>query len=224
MSKILVPSNGPDDWKRFLAQPELHWAKGYSARTLAHSWESSRFIPQEVEALMVEAFGPANLLFAVPEHKTALPGGSRESQSDVFALVRHPVGLATYTIEGKVDEPFGPTVGEWMAKPSAGKAERLAAIREILGLRDVSSTVRYQLLHRTASALIEAERFDAQLAGMIVHSFSPEHRWFNEFRHFAELLGQGASIQPGRSVTVKVPSGRKLTMGWAVGAQEFRAR
>ena len=223
MSRILVPSSGPDDWKQFLAQPDLHWAKGYSARTLAHSWEAARTIPPEVEALMAEAFGPADLLFAVPEHKTALPGGSRESQSDVFALARHPEGLATYAIEGKVDEPFGPTVEEWAASSSQGKTERLAAICAILGITELSPDVRYQLLHRTASALIEAERFDARLAGMIVHSFSPQHRWFDEFRRFAELLGKDTAIQPDQTVTVKVPSGRRLMLGWAAGAQELRA-
>ena len=106
MGRILIPSNGADDWRQFLAKPDLHWAAGYSARTLAHSWEAAQGIPPEVGALMVKAFGLADLLFAVPEHKTALPGGTRESQSDVFALVRHAAGLATYTIEGKVDEPF----------------------------------------------------------------------------------------------------------------------
>ena len=98
MSKILIPSSGPDDWKQFLAQPDLHWATGYSARTLAHAWEANMGLPPEIKDLMSAAFGPGELLFAIPEHKTPLPGGKRESQSDVFALVRHPEGLATYTV------------------------------------------------------------------------------------------------------------------------------
>ncbi len=224
MSKILVPSNGPDDWKRFLAQPDLHWSTGNSARTMAHSWEAANDIPPEVESIMVKGFGTADLLFAVPERKTALPGGSRESQSDVFALVRHPGGLATYTIEGKVDEPFGPTVGEWGASPSAGKTERLAALCDLFGLASCPSDVRYQLLHRTASALIEAEKFDAKLAGMIVHSFSPTRRWFDEFARFADLIGATGAIQPDEPAIIQLPSGRPLLLGWASGAQEFRAR
>ena len=35
MSRILVPSAGPDSWRQFLAKPDLHWAVGYSARTVA---------------------------------------------------------------------------------------------------------------------------------------------------------------------------------------------
>jgi hypothetical protein len=220
MSKILVPSCGPSDWKQFLAQPEVHWAKGYSARTLAHSWEDVDTPPSEVLDLMEQAFGPAKFLFGVPEHKTPLPGGSRESQSDVFALMRHQDGLATYTIEGKVDEPFGPTVEEWSANASAGKIERLAYLTSALGISACPPDIRYQLLHRTVSALIEADRFDAKMAGMIVHSFSPELKWFDEFSRFAELLGCKTKV--GEAAVLKTPSGMPLMVGWASGDQRFR--
>ena len=220
MSKILVPSHGPDDWKQFLAQPDLHWSKGYSARTMAYSWEDANTAPPEVAALMEQAYGSGELLFAVPEHKTALPGGERKSQSDAFALVRHEGGLATYTIEGKVDEPFGPTVGEWSTNASPGKIERLGYLCAMLGLNACPADVRYQLLHRTVSALIEANRFDAKLAGMIVHSFSPERRWFPEFARFCALLG--CEAEAGRAATTTVPSGKTLMLGWACGDQEFR--
>jgi len=80
MTKILIPSSGPEDWKQFLAKPDLHWAMGYSARTLAHAWEAQCGLPSEIAALTEVAFGPGELLFAVPEHKTPLPGGRRESQ------------------------------------------------------------------------------------------------------------------------------------------------
>ena len=221
MSNILVPSRGPDDWKQFLAQPDLHWSTGYSARTLAHSWEAATGAPPEVADLMAQAYGPGELLFAVPEHKTSLPGGERKSQSDVLALVRHERGLATYTIEGKVDEPFGPTVGEWGVNASPGKIERLEYLCFMLGLPSCPFDVRYQLLHRTASALIEADRFDAELAGMIVHSFSPERRWLAEFQRFAALIG--CEVEVGRTATITVPSGKLLMIGWACGDQKFRA-
>jgi hypothetical protein len=38
MPRIFVPSNGPGDWRVLLAEPEKHWARRYSARTLAHCW------------------------------------------------------------------------------------------------------------------------------------------------------------------------------------------
>lgn len=220
MSKILLPSSGPDDWKKFLAQPDLQWAKGYSARTLAYSWEAADVPPKEVADLMEQAFGSGELLFAVPEHKTSLPGGERKSQSDVFALVRHKGGLATYTIEGKVDEPFGPTVGEWSVNASTGKIVRLKYLCTILGISSCPPDVRYQLLHRTASALIEADRFDANLAGMIIHSFSPERRWLGDFIKFAALLG--CDVEAGQSATMTMASGKTLMVGWACGDERFR--
>jgi hypothetical protein len=220
MSKILVRSNGPDSWRQFLAQPEKQWVTGYSARTLAHAWESAGGVPDEVADILGPAFGLFELLLTIPEHKTELPGGRRESQSDVFALIRHETGLATCTIEGKVDEPFGPLVGEWMKDASPGKKQRIAYICDLLGLSEFPAAVHYQLLHRTASALIEAERFHAGDAAMIVHSFSPERRWFEAYERFCEVMTCRAEV--GVPAVVTVPSGRRLALGWACGEQRFR--
>jgi len=68
--------------------------------------------------------------------------------------------------------------------------------------RTVHQKFRYQLLHRIASAVIEAERFDARLAGMIVHSFSTRATWFDEFSSFVRLLGVSSDVEPGRSVVI----------------------
>ena len=88
-------------------------------------------------------------------------------------------------------------------KPSIGKTERLAALCELLGLEACPVDIRYQLLHRTAAAIIEAEKFDAKHVGMIVHSFSPTRRWFSEFSQFAILLGAGTAIQPDEPVIIE---------------------
>ncbi len=222
MRKIYVPSSGPESWKGFLARPDLHWARGYSARTVAHSWEAADGLPPEIAELLQGVAGPIELLFALPEHKTALPGGHRDSQSDVFALLRSSAGLMTATIEGKVDEPFGPTLAEWLDAASPGKVQRLGAIKQMLGLPpEIDGSVRYQLLHRTAAAVIEAERFSAGSAAMIVHSFSPEARWFDDFARFAGLLGLTATT--GSPVTTTLPNGKLLYLGWARGDQRFRA-
>ena len=219
--RIFIPSSGPESWRHLLAKPDVHWATGYSARTVAHAWEGANGFPPEVQRLLTLAFGPTELLFAIPEHKTALPGGSRESQSDVFAIGRHATGLITCTIEGKVDEPFGPTVAKQMAGASAGQTVRMEYLCALLGIGACPPDIHYQLLHRTASALIEAERFHAQDAAMIVHSFSPESRWADAFGRFVEVLG-GKAV-PGNPTTISVPSGRRLVLGWAAGDQRFRA-
>jgi hypothetical protein len=221
MSSIYVPSPGPDAWKQFLAKPELHWSVGYSARTLAHSWEAASGLPSEIKDLLHPLVGPAELLIAIPEHKVALPGGRRESQCDVFALVRSTEEVIACAIEGKVDEPFGPTLGEWLEGASVGRRKRLAYISEILGVEaEREPSIRYQLLHRTAAAVIEADRFMAAAAAMIVHSFSPTQRWLQDFTIFARLMKLELTLgAAGRAV---LPSGKPLYLGWASGDQRFR--
>jgi hypothetical protein len=220
MSRILVPSAGPDSWRAFLAKPDLHWATGFSARTLAHCWEAANGIPPEVNAILVSALGPVEPLIIVPEHKTPLPGGNRESQSDVFLLARYSEGTIACTIEGKVDEPFGPTVGQQMVSASKGQAERMSYLCERLGLKACPDPIHYQLLHRTVSALIEAGRFRASEAAMIVHSFSPTKKWFDAFATFVDLLG-GGEVRPNEAVVID-NVGIPLILGWAVGDQRFR--
>ena len=214
MSKILIPSSGPDDWQQFLADPQKQWKRGYSAMAAALSWEAAQGLPPEVAAML----GPdAELLFAIPEHKVALPGGRRESQCDVFALARTKDETIAVAVEAKVNEPFGPTVGEWMVGASAGKTERITLIRNLLGLPvGPIEHVRYQLLHRTAAAVLEASRFKTDRAAMIVQSFSQEHRWFEDFAAFTELLGLEA--ERGEPLRHVLPSGKPLDLGWAVGS------
>jgi len=52
MSRIFIPSNGPGDWRGLLADPEKHWARQYSARTLAHCWEDADGFPQEISRIL----------------------------------------------------------------------------------------------------------------------------------------------------------------------------
>lgn len=219
MTRIYVPSSGPGAWQDLLADPDKHWRTGFSARTLAHCWERANGIPAEVAALFD---GPAELLLAIPEHKVSLPGGARDSQNDVFALLRCGAETWAAAIEGKVNEAFGPTIGEWLAGSSEGKRTRMAFLCEILGLDQTPpSEIRYQLLHRTASALIEADRFKTDGAAMIVHSFSQERAWFDDFAAFTSLFTK--RLNGTNREVVPHKSGRPLLLGWATGSEEFLA-
>lgn len=217
--RILVPSSGPASWQAFLAKPETQWRTGYSAKTLAHCWEAAVGLPPEIAAMFE---GTTELLLAIPEHKVPLPGGSRDSQNDVFALLNTAGRTCAAMIEGKVAEPFGPTVGEWYDAPSEGKQIRMRALCELLGLDGVPpAPVRYQLMHRTASALIEARRFKTDEAAMIVHSFSPQALWFDDFAQFARLLGIPAEHDRPGTTTLK--TGQRIRLGWATGNPQFIA-
>mgnify|MGYP000929007150 FL=1 len=222
MSRVYVPSSGPGDWRALLADPIKHWARGYSARTLAHRWEDQDGFPSEIKDILSQhaIMAKAEPLLIFPEWKVSLPGGSRPSQNDVWILAKSGDDLISITIEGKVDEPFDKTVGEWKADASPGKDKRLKYLLEVLSLQDpVPDSIYYQLLHRTASAVIEAERFGASHAVMLVHSFSPEQQWFDEFSNFSSLFGLTAEI--GRLMTTKARNGLPLHLGWVHGDERF---
>jgi hypothetical protein len=215
---IYVPSSGPSAWQQLLADPERHWRTGYSARSLAHAWENAETLPAEISALFG---GDVHLLIGLPEHKVDLPGGKRPSQTDLFALLRWQEKTVSCAIEGKVDESFGPTLEEWLSEATAGKLNRLAFICDLLGLNryTIPRELRYQLLHRTASAIIEAGRFKTDAAAMIVHSFSPTSTWFADYGLFLQLFGLDAEVD--RLKTMTLPSGLALHLAWAKGNPKF---
>jgi len=159
------------------------------------------------------------LLLAIPEYQVDLPGGQRPSQIDVLALMRGKLGLVVVAVEGKVDERFGPTVGAKRADSSPGVAHRLAYLLGRLAIESAPDTVRYQLLHRAVSALLVAEQFDAAAAVMLVHSFSPDGRWFDDFEVFAALFGAQARV--GTVVPIGDYGDTPLLIGWCKGDQRL---
>jgi hypothetical protein len=150
---------------------------------------------------------------AIPELKVDLPGGIRPSQTDLWLLGSVPDGLVSVAVEGKAAEPFGPTVAEWSAAASAGKAERLGFLLDVLHLKSpVPSGLRYQLLHRTVSSILLARRFHARHAAMVVHSFSEADLWLKDFQAFLKALG--ASGDAGRVIEIAGHSDPTLCLAW----------
>lgn len=195
MNKIFVPTNKPEDWKPLLAEPEKHWRTGYSAKALAYSWQEANDFPECVKKVFISSgialFKNIELLMGFPEYQVPLPGGSRPSQNDIFILARSNDQLISITVEGKVSEPFGDTIAEWRKDSSGGKSKRLKFLLKELELDDSEgiNVIRYQLLHRTASALIEAKKFAASNALMLVHSFSRTDEWFSDYGQLLALFG-----------------------------------
>ncbi len=223
MKRIYAPTSSALDWQRLLARPDRHWKAGYSAMALARCWEDAGdCLPSEVEALLAATpgvfFDKPRLLLAVPEFQVELPGGSRPTQTDLFALVRSDGGLTAVAVEGKVEESFGPTIEE---RSRDGAAERLDYLHDLLRLdRARAPNLRYQLLHRTAAAVLLAREFNAHAAEMIVHSFSPTFASWSDFANFCEALGAKAGRD--RLVHVGDHDGRPLFLGWAIGGAMYR--
>lgn len=226
VKRIYIPTHGPDDWRGLLADPNKQWKAGYSARTLASCWESANGWPPEVQALFeasgVETFKTVELLLAIPEYKVDLPPRGHPSQNDLFVLAKAGDGqLVAMVVEGKVNEPFGPTLSEWLVDASANKIARLSLMRHGLGLPDtISPAVRYQLLHRLMSALLLARQFNARYAIMLVHSFSPTNQWFEDFEAFCRLF-TFVDAPSGSLHFLNEMDGISLYSGWAKGDPKF---
>lgn len=193
MPRILSFTSGPDDWKAFLAS-EKHWRSGYSARTLAHCWEASDGFPAEIAEVFRQTTEPLltdlQPLLAVPEFKVPLPGGSRASQNDVFVLARSSAGPVCIMVEGKVNESFGPTLDDWRTDASPGKDKRLDFLLDKLCISaPIDGKMRYQLLHRAASAIITAEQYHAVAAIVLIHSFSEDRTGWVDYEAFLNLFG-----------------------------------
>jgi hypothetical protein len=222
MTRIFMPTSGPEDWKQFLAEPEKHWKTGNSAKALAHCWEESGDIPPEVRTVLARSPELAEIeaLFCIPEHQVPLPGGSRPSQNDVWVLGRTPQGLVSLAVEGKVSESFGPTIAEWFKEPSAGKEQRLKFLCQELEMDfPPANALRYQLFHRTASAVIEAKKYRARDAVMVVHTFSQSNQWFDDYAAFLAALTLPAEING--VATKRLVSGIRLHFGWIHGSEKW---
>lgn len=197
MARILSFTAGPSDWQALLADPDKHWREGFSARTLAHCWEAADGFPPEVALAFAQCddplLGGLTPLVAVPEFRVPLPGGARASQNDIFILARSSAGAVCIMVEGKVRESFGPRLDEWRKSDSSGRVQRLQFLLSTIGLEEPPGAIRYQLLHRTASAVITAQQYRSAAAVMLVHSFNEDHTGFPDFAAFLRLFGARAA-------------------------------
>lgn len=220
---IYLPAYRPEDWQPHLGDPKKHWKTGYSAKTLAYCWQEADGFPSEVQTVFRNEgipFADLTPLIILPEHKVALPGRSTASQSDLWILAKSGNDLFSITVEGKVSESFNKPVSDWLIEDTKGKQTRLAFLIKTLGISNTFvRSIRYQLLHRTASAILEAERFLASNAMMIVHSFSPSDEWFEDFAKFVGLFGLTPKINS--VVSTHVPSGLPLHFAWIHGDEKY---
>lgn len=224
MARILTFTTGAEDWQALLADPVKQWKTGYSARTLAHCWEAAEGFPPEIAVAFGQTHDPlltnVTPLLAVPEFKVPLPGGTRASQNDIFVLARSSLGPISIMVEGKVNESFGPTMAEWESEASPGKHKRLSFVLRTLGLDSApADTIRYQLLHRAASAIITGEQFRAVAAVLLVHSFSQELVGWSDYQAFTRLFGVEAAMDSVQRLgsTSTIP----LFGVWVVGNRFF---
>jgi len=241
MAAFQIPIERPEEIVPRLGKPELHWKKGRSAFELSHAWMNAKGIPASARSVLDQAleWRDAKLLDAIFERSTALPGRGLASQTDLLGIVSLKDGNAILSVEGKVDEPFGEVVGEWVGGPrhkEAGEAEgdfqarrersqknRVRRLDALCSLLEVDAKqvagLYYQLFHRTCAAVYEAQRFRYPSAMMLVHSFAghgaaPETPLcFNEFKSFTEAVGMPVPVPESVSMPKRL-GGVELRLGW----------
>lgn len=220
IKRIFARTAGGAAWQSLLAQPELHWKKGASAMTAAAAWEhAAHRLPDEVAALLTASQQPEladlALLAAIPEWQTSLPGGSTHSATDVLALCRNELGLCVLAVEAKALEDFGPRLADKRGNASAGQGERLDYLHALLKVQRFDDAIRYQLLHRTASALLTAQQFHAASAVMLIHAFATPADRMADFYAFCTALG----AEPAGAGVWRVPgfAAPSLFLAWCAG-------
>ena len=221
LQRLHLPMRQPADVIPHLGA-EHHYQEGRSARLIAETWfagqQQPRGLPGAIRDVLDQdpQLAGAELVDAFLERRIDLGDGRKASQADALAILGLPGALAIMAIEGKVDETFGPRVSEWLGgSPSAGKVERLERLCATLGLAPApAGLLRYQLLHRTASAIYEAKRYRAPTALMVVHSFDPGAAGLPDFKAFAAAIGLPAA-DATRLFGRVVCEGVDLFLGWA---------
>ncbi|MBX3721321.1 MAG: hypothetical protein KF713_05720 [Turneriella sp.] len=117
-------------------------------------------------------------------------------------------GRVVIAVEAKCNEPFAERIYRWIRIPDspAGKFQhklfgeqqgiverkfrRLKFLNQVLGTTiDPLSELRYQLLHRTASAIIEARNLRAEAAVVVIQAFTPSVENLFDFSDFCDALG-----------------------------------
>jgi hypothetical protein len=227
MKRIFVPTQTGADWQRLLAKPNLHWKVGASAMTAAATWEAAAdSLPLEIATLLDSTeqseLMSQRLLVAIPEWQVSLPGGTTTSCTDVLAICHNDTGICVLGVEAKVLEDFGPLLAEKRSKSSAGQSERLSYLHNLLGVKHFDDSIRYQLLHRTASALLTARDFHAATAVMLVHAFDTPDSQRSDFLAFVTAMG-ATEVAP-LIYRVKSFTQPSLYLAWCNGDPQFRQR
>ena len=180
----------------------------------AHSWIGSGGVPATVaNSLAGTDFEISRIMHGFFEREVDLRTRGRRSQTDLMLLVETSAGPAVVAVEGKARERFGPVVADWLLSrdgtPSETKRARLDGLCGVLGLTPGGTEpLRYQLLHRSVSAIFEAQRYGCDRALVLVHSFAGSADSFGDLqklrkssRHRSLANGSLASSHVRRRTT-----------------------
>jgi len=188
-----------------------------AAHFLARSWLAFGEEFPELIALTLAtapALEEASFVEGFFERGIDLGDGRRPSKTDLVALLCINKRLVVMSVIAMVDKPFGNLIVHELVAASPAKRARIERLRAMLDISvtDVE-TIPYELLHRTAAVVIEAKRFCADTAVMMVHSFDRDDSGIEDFQRFARAIGIKEAKATYTSGPVLV-DGVKLYVGW----------
>ena len=98
---------------------------------------------------------------------------------------------------------------------------RLTTFNQMHNLETDDIAARF-VLDLELVAIIEAQRFNAAHAVMLVHSFSQSSEWFQDYAAFVSLMG--GSAKENSTVSVGSRSGVSLHLAWVRGNAQYLSR
>ena len=200
-----------DDWRTIIGPK--NWQPEASAYELAHCWAESGRLPIAISNA-IERSGHAmlrgvTLHLCLVEKPVFLDTRTAPSMTDLMGYGSNGKGdEIIVAVEGKAKEPFALPVRAWVKgdalNPPATATSRPTRLRRLEFLSkhlahtiSPESPLRYQLLHRTVSAVLEAQLHGAAAALVLVHSFGADAgETFVDFRNFVREMG-GDTVEQG---------------------------
>ena len=212
------PLSGPEDAIRLLGRHAAAGAARHAVYETAHSWFDAQDLPAAVRATLESdpTYAAAELLKVFFEKPSEFDA-SAPNHTGVLAVLKIRSGLAVVGIEGKVSEPFGDYVFQWN-DGSPGRATRVAASLKQLGMADdIAGGLRYRLIHRTVTTLLEAQTIGAREAAMLIQSFGHDHApaGFVDLQMFSAVIGAPIADTGMLSPPVEL-DGVRMRLGWSV--------
>jgi len=180
---------------------------------LVARWQASAGFPPEIARLLNtnDTTARATLILAIPGHEVQLARGARAAPADLWVLARTTRGLLSIVVDGnaksnaasfadaRVDRPLAPWNALW-------------SLLEIDPARHEHADARF--VHCTVGALLEARRFFAVAAAVIVHAVDAGHDSFADLQRFVAVMG-GRLNGRGHLAPVPAREGIELFFGCA---------
>lgn len=191
-----------------------HFKEGHSAFELTHRWKNvgSR-MPEPIYSIFqnsgITDVRDIEILQIYVEYPVFLDSLRTPSKNDLMIFCKSTIApKIVVAVEAKCAETFAERVQTWIRAPDSPnsrkqrklfkapvsivgrKEKRLAFLNEVLSVTiSPDSHLRYQLLHRTASAILTARQTFANIAVVLIQAFTQSDSNYADFMEFCKFLG-----------------------------------